>query len=69
MYSDYASGIAFLIKNKLFSQMMKGLMPQEPVCALLLTGCVYGVLLKWHVEVVVNHQEIKKYRWRLENSY
>lgn len=35
--------------------MMKGLMPREPVCEALLTGCVCGVLLKWHVESVANH--------------
>lgn len=38
--------------------MMKGLMPREPVCGALLTGCVFGVLLKWHVEAVANHHEL-----------
>lgn len=38
--------------------MMKGLMPREPVCGALLTRCVFGVFLKWHVEAVANHHEI-----------
>lgn len=43
MYSDYASGIAFLIKTN-FNRMMKGLMPREPVCGALLAGCAFGIL-------------------------
>lgn len=59
MYSEYASGIAFLIKNKLFNQMMKGL-PLDRVCAVgILTDCAFGVLLKRHVEDVVSHHMIK----------
>lgn len=39
--------------------MMKGLMPREPVCGALLTGwCVFGVLLKWHVEAVANQHKL-----------
>lgn len=37
--------------------MMKGLMPREPVCGALFTGCVFGFLLKWHVEAVANRHE------------
>lgn len=46
MYSEYASGIAFLIKNKLFNQMMKGL-PLDRVCAVgILTDCLWCLAKK-----------------------